>query len=104
MRSILRRCLRDRDWVDRIPTFRLQAKARTAIAVPLNDTALSVLSQRLGQHADYVFTYRGKPIKQVSTPAWHRARARAGIADFHFGGRSPGHIREECAGRRTYPL
>src|SRR6185312_7084972 len=45
---------------------------------------MSVLNHRLGQHPDYVFTYRGKPIKQVSTPAWHRARARAGIDDFRF--------------------
>jgi integrase len=61
-----------------------QAKARKAIAVPLNDTAMNVLTRRMGQHSEFVFTYKGKRIKQVCTRAWHRARARAGITDFRF--------------------
>ena len=61
-----------------------QAKARKAIAVPLNDMAMGVLGRCAGAHSEYVFTYRGKRIKQVSTKAWHRACKRAGITDFRF--------------------
>ena len=46
-----------------------QAKARRAIAVPLNAEALSVVSKQIGKHPDYVFSFRGRPIKQVSTKA-----------------------------------
>ena len=53
-------------------------------AVPLNDVALSVLSRRLGAHPDYVFTYNGKPIANVSTKAWWGALERAGIEDFRW--------------------
>ena len=148
MRSILRRCMRDWEWLDRMPAFRLlkeptrrirfltqtqaltllrelpmhlrelatfalatglraanitglvwdqvdlsrriawihpdQAKARKAIAVPLNDMAMNVLTRRAGRHPEYVFSYQGQRIKQVSTMAWYRARKRAGLTDFRF--------------------
>ena len=148
LRSILRRCLRDWEWIDRAPAIRLlkeptrrirfltphqalkllqelpphlrcmaaftlatglraanvtgltweqvdlsrrmawihpdQAKARKAIAVPLNDTAMQVLSGQLGGHPDWVFTYEGQRIKQVSTMAWYKALKRAGIEDFRW--------------------
>jgi integrase len=61
-----------------------QAKARKAIAVPLNDMAMGVLGRCAGAHSEYVFVYQEKPIKQVSTKAWHRACKRAGITDFSF--------------------
>ena len=61
-----------------------QAKARRAIAVPLNDTALQVLRAQRGKHPTRVFTYEGQPIKQVSTAAWYKALARAGIGDFRW--------------------
>ena len=61
-----------------------QAKARRAIAVPLNDMAMSVLRSQVGIHPVHVFTYLGKPIYQVSTKAWYRALERAGIEDFRF--------------------
>jgi integrase len=34
-----------------------QSKSRKAIGVPLNRTAMTVLTQQLGQHSEYVFTY-----------------------------------------------
>jgi len=46
-----------------------QAKARRAIAVPLNETAMQVLRTQRGKHPMRVFTYEGQPIKQVSTAA-----------------------------------
>lgn len=61
-----------------------QAKARKAIAVPLNDMAMSVVGRQAGLHQVYVFTYQGEPIFQVSTKAWYRALERAGIENFRF--------------------
>ena len=61
-----------------------QAKARKAIAVPLNGEAVLVLHRQAGKHPDHVFVYRGKPIKQVNTKAWKEALKRAGIADFRW--------------------
>lgn len=61
-----------------------QAKARKAIAVPLNDEALAILAKQLGKHPTHVFSFRGKPITQVSTKAWYAALKRAGIEDFRW--------------------
>jgi integrase len=41
--------------------------------------ALGVLRARLGEHPEYVFTYKGKPVDRCSTKAWKRALERAGI-------------------------
>lgn len=61
-----------------------QAKARKAIAVPLNETAMDVVRAQRGKHLTHVFTYEGQPIKQVSTRAWYLALKRAGIEDFRW--------------------
>jgi integrase len=61
-----------------------QAKAGRAIAVPLNQDALAVLRRQLGRHAQYVFTYQGKPVERCSTKAWKLACERAGIRDFRW--------------------
>lgn len=61
-----------------------QAKARRAIAVPLNETAAAVVARQVGRHPERVFTYQGQPVKQVSTKAWHKALARAGIENFRW--------------------
>ena len=61
-----------------------QAKARRAIAVPLNPEAMALVRKQIGKHATYVFSYDGKAIKQVSTKAWYHALARAGIEDFRW--------------------
>ncbi len=52
--------------------------------VPLNAAALAVLSRQRGKHPQYVFTYNGKPISQVSTRAWREAVQRAGFQDFRW--------------------
>src|SRR4051812_18053958 len=46
-----------------------QAKARRAIAVPLNAEAMVLVQKQLGKHVTHVFSYKGKPIIQVSTKA-----------------------------------
>lgn len=61
-----------------------QAKARQGIAVPLNAEAIVVLRQQQGKHSSRVFTYQGRPVKQVNTAAWKKALARAGITDFRW--------------------
>jgi integrase len=61
-----------------------QAKARRAIAVPLNDDAIAVLAGQRGKHQKYVFSYKGKRIIQTSTAAWYKALNRAGISDFRW--------------------
>jgi len=61
-----------------------QSKSRKAIAVPLNRDALAILKRRMGQHPEYVFTFRGKPVAVASTKAWKAALQRAGIKDFRW--------------------
>lgn len=61
-----------------------QAKARKAIAVPLNVTAVEVLKRQAGKHPQYVFTFHKRPIGQVHTKAWTKALKRAGIEDFRW--------------------
>jgi integrase len=54
------------------------------LGIPLNDMAIAVLEAQKGKHAEYVFTYKGKPIGSAGTRAWRQALERAGIADFRF--------------------
>ena len=61
-----------------------QAKARKAIAVPLNANAVLILRKRMGKHHTHVFSYKDHPITQVSTKAWYAALERAGIDDFRW--------------------
>ena len=61
-----------------------QAKTRRAIAVPLNAQALGLISKQVGKHRTHVFSFRGKPTRQVGTKAWYHALERAGIQDFRW--------------------
>ncbi len=61
-----------------------QAKARRAIHVPLNAEAMKVLNALKGVDSKYVFTYRGKPVIQLTTKAWYRALEKAGIKEFRW--------------------
>lgn len=61
-----------------------QAKARKAIAVPLNAEAVLLIRKQIGKHATQVFSYQGKSVTQVSTKAWYAALQRAGIEDFRW--------------------
>ena len=47
--------------------------------VVLNRVAMSVVNARRGQHATYVFTYRGEPVTSMLNSAWKKARKRAGL-------------------------
>jgi integrase len=61
-----------------------QAKARKAISVPLNAEAVVIIRRQTGKHPTHVFSYLGKPIRQVSTKAWYAALERVGITDFRW--------------------
>lgn len=61
-----------------------QSKSRRAIAVPLNEDALGILTQRLNNHPVFVFTYKDKPVARTTTKAWKHALVRAGIKDFRW--------------------
>lgn len=51
-------------------------KADEAISIPLSKEALAVLKTVQGQHPQFVFTFRGKPIKEIKT-AFRAACLRA---------------------------
>jgi len=55
-----------------------------AHSVPLNEMAMTVLRRQIGKHLTRVFTFRGEPITQVNTKAWHAALERTGIEDFRW--------------------
>lgn len=61
-----------------------QAKARKAIGIPLNAEAILVLRRQVGKHPRFVFTHRGRPVRNVNTKAWNAALRRAGISDFRW--------------------
>ncbi|HSM98189.1 MAG TPA: site-specific integrase, partial [Gallionella sp.] len=61
-----------------------QAKARKAISVPLSSVAIAVLRKQIGKHQVNVFSFRGKPVHQVNTKAWHNALKRVGIESFRW--------------------
>lgn len=49
-----------------------QAKARKAIGVPLNVEAVHLIRKQIGKHPILIFSFKGNPIKQVSTKAWYK--------------------------------
>lgn len=61
-----------------------QAKGKKAIAVPLNDDAVTVIKSQLGKHLTHVFCYDGKTLHRANCKAWRKALVRAGIMDFRF--------------------
>lgn len=61
-----------------------QAKAGKPIHVTLNATAIDMLTKQVGKHPKWVFTYKGKPVTQVTTKAWYKALDRAGIENFRW--------------------
>ena len=61
-----------------------QAKARKAIGIPLNAEAILALRRQMEKHPQFVFTHRGKPVRNANTKAWKAALGRAGIEDFRW--------------------
>jgi integrase len=75
------------DWEVEIPAsktsvFILPAevtKTSTERVVVLNAVATRVIESRRGMHKDFVFTYRGRPIRKLHSSAWKRAWEKAGL-------------------------
>src|SRR5689334_13399289 len=42
------------------------------------------LREQIGKHSTHVFSYRGKPVRQVNPKAWRQALKRVGIEDFRW--------------------
>ena len=62
-----------------------QTKNGTPRGVPLNVDAVAVLTEQLGKHEQFCFTYQGKPIRwEMTNNAWHTALRKAGITDLRF--------------------
>lgn len=59
-----------------------EVKQRQAIGVPLNQDALTVLTEQVDKHLEWVFPYQGYPVTQTATRAWRDALTKAGIEDF----------------------
>lgn len=43
-----------------------------------------MLHRQMGKHPQRVFTYQGKPVRDVNTKAWRNALVRVGIEDFRW--------------------
>lgn len=61
-----------------------QAKSRKAIAVPLTDIAVMLISDQIGKHATHVFSYRGKIVANPNNSAFEKALERVGITNFRW--------------------
>lgn len=93
-----------------------QAKARKPIGVPLSLEAKELLRTLLGSHDSFVFTFEGKPVRQVNTKAWRKALKRAGISDFrwhdlrhtwaswHVQAGTPLHVLQEMGGWESFEM
>jgi integrase len=64
--------------------FPEETKAGKPLTCDLNDDALEVLREQQGKDERWVFPYRGGPVHDVTTRAWHEACERAKIHDFTF--------------------
>jgi integrase len=54
-------------------------KSRRPHVVILNDAAWSNIESQRGKHLQWVFSFRGKPVKRMHNAAWKRARRTAGL-------------------------
>lgn len=87
--NVLRLRKVDIDWQRRVAYIgqpHNRTKNKRPLTVPLNRFALMALEAAWDEspESEYVFTYKGKPIKQVNTKAWKKALKRAGIENFRW--------------------
>lgn len=75
----------DRVDLDRRTAWLDRTKNGTPRGVPLNRDALEVLTEQVGQHARFCFSYNGERIKHnISNHAWFTALKKAGLENFRF--------------------
>jgi integrase len=61
-----------------------ETKNGEALGIPLNDAALGVLTRQWGKHANSVFTFRGRPLRNANNRVWRAALKACGIKDFRW--------------------
>lgn len=52
--------------------------------VQLSTIARNIIESQFGNQSEYVFTYRGKRLKEINTRQFRNALKRAGISDYRF--------------------
>jgi integrase len=62
-----------------IPPARV--KNRQERLVVLNRVSTAVVEEMRGKHPEFVFTYKGRPLKKMYGAAWRKARQRAGLPE-----------------------
>ncbi len=75
------------DWEEKLPhlgstVFRIPArlvKNRQKRLVVLNRISQAVIEEMRGMHPEYVFTYKGRPVKKMYGAAWRKAREKAAL-------------------------
>ncbi|MCW5621413.1 MAG: site-specific integrase [Burkholderiales bacterium] len=55
------------------------AKGKKNLGLPLSEKAVQILRGQLGRHERAVFTYRGRPVRDLDSKAWKTALKRAKI-------------------------
>lgn len=76
------------DWEVQVPELNTsvfiipgeRVKNREDRLVVLNRIAESVVEQVRGNHSEYVFTYRGDPVKNMDNSSWKRVRKVLGLS------------------------
>ncbi len=95
------------EWEEKIPELGRSVfiipgalvKNRRDRLVVLNDVASPVIDECRGQHAEYVFTYRHRPINRMNNTAWAKAWKKAGLPSGEEFTRGP-HNLKHTFGRR----
>lgn len=80
-------CMLRWEWEVKIPELETSVflipgqfvKNREDRLVVLNKTALSVVEQMRGVHPEFVFSYKGKPVKSMGNSSWLRIRTLLGL-------------------------
>ena len=75
------------DWEVEVPDLETSVfilpesitKTSTERVVVLNAVASRVIKSRRGIHKEFVFTYRGNPVRKLNSSAWKRAWKKAGL-------------------------
>ena len=61
-----------------------ETKNSQALAVPLNDEAISVIMEQGSEREGYIFTFNGRRIARANNTGWRKALVEAGIESFRF--------------------
>ena len=61
-----------------------EMKNARSLAIPLNKDAMRVITEQIGNHDIFVFTYNGKPVTRANNHAWRKALKRSEIYNFRW--------------------